>query len=46
VDISAQAVKDLREKTGAGVMECKRALQESGGNQEKAIELLRETVMT
>jgi elongation factor Ts len=46
VDISAQAVKELREKTGAGVMECKRALQDAGGNMEKAIELLREKGMT
>jgi elongation factor Ts len=46
VDISAQAVKELREKTGAGVMECKRALQDAGGNQEKAVEILREKGMT
>lgn len=42
VDISAQAVKELREKTGAGVMDCKKALQESGGNVEKAVEALRQ----
>ena len=41
-DISAAAVKELREKTGAGVMECKRALQEAQGNMDKAIENLRE----
>jgi elongation factor Ts len=35
-------VKELREKTGAGVMECKRALQESEGNVEKAVEALRQ----
>ena len=46
MDISAQAVKELREKTGAGVMECKRALQDAGGNQEKAVEILREKGMT
>ena len=46
MDISAQAVKELREKTGAGVMECKRALQEADGNQEKAAEILREKGMT
>ena len=46
MDISAQAVKELRETTGAGVMECKRALQESGGNMEKAVEILRERGMT
>lgn len=38
---SAQAVKQLREKTGAGIMECKSALVESNGNEEKAIETLR-----
>jgi len=41
-EISAQAVKVLREKTGAGMMDCKKALVESGGNEEKAIAYLRE----
>ncbi len=41
VTISAQDVKTLRERTGAGMMDCKNALQESGGDIEKAIELLR-----
>jgi elongation factor Ts len=40
-DISAQAVRDLREKTGAGIMDCKVALTEAQGDQEKAIEVLR-----
>ncbi|MGE5300873.1 MAG: translation elongation factor Ts [Acidobacteriota bacterium] len=40
--ISADAVKDLREKTGAGMMECKKALVESAGDFEKAIDLLRQ----
>lgn len=40
--ISADAVKDLREKTGAGMMECKKALVESSGDFEKAIDLLRQ----
>ncbi|HZS47435.1 MAG TPA: translation elongation factor Ts [Blastocatellia bacterium] len=40
-EISAQAVKDLREKTGAGMMDCKKALTEAGGDMEKAIEVLR-----
>ncbi len=40
--ISAQAVKELREKTGAGMMECKKALVEAEGDFEKAIKLLRE----
>jgi elongation factor Ts len=40
-EISAQLVKVLREKTGAGFMECKAALTEAGGDEEKAIEILR-----
>jgi elongation factor Ts len=40
--ITADAVKDLREKTGAGMMECKKALVESSGDFEKAIDLLRQ----
>ena len=40
-DITPGAVKALREKTGAGMMECKKALQESEGNEEQAIEILR-----
>jgi len=40
--ISAKMVKDLREKTGAGMMDCKKALSEANGDVEKAIELLRE----
>ena len=39
--ISPAAIKALREKTGAGMMECKRALTESEGNEDKAIEFLR-----
>ena len=39
---SASDVKDLREKTGAGMMDCKKALQESNGDMEKAIDWLRE----
>jgi elongation factor Ts len=41
-DISAQAVKELREKTGAGFMDCKRALEETGGDVEAAVAVLRE----
>jgi elongation factor Ts len=41
-EITEAAVKQLREKTGAGMMECKNALVESGGNEEKAIDILRE----
>jgi len=40
-DISAKMVADLRAKTGAGLMDCKKALKESEGNEEKAIDLLR-----
>ena len=40
-EITAQMVKDLREKTGAGMMDCKAALAESSGDVEKAIEFLR-----
>ena len=40
-DISPKLVKELREKTGAGMMDCKKALTEADGNFEKAIELLR-----
>ncbi len=39
--ISAAQVKELREKTGAGMMDCKRALEDADGDVEKAIELLR-----
>ncbi|RPI38048.1 MAG: translation elongation factor Ts [Nitrospiraceae bacterium] len=41
-EISASVVRDLREKTGAGMMDCKKALTESGGDFEKAIDLLRQ----
>jgi len=40
--ISAQSVKELRERTGAGMMDCKSALEESNGDVEKAVALLRE----
>ncbi|HJS73310.1 MAG TPA: translation elongation factor Ts [Vicinamibacteria bacterium] len=40
-NISAQLVKELREKTGAGMMECKKALTDAGGNLEEAVTLLR-----
>ena len=39
--ITATEVKTLREKTGAGMMDCKKALQESGGDMDKAIDYLR-----
>lgn len=40
--ISAELVKELREKTGVGMMECKKALTETNGDAEKAIDLLRQ----
>ena len=42
VEISAQAVKELREKTSAGMMDCKKALQDSNGDMSKAMEALRQ----
>lgn len=42
MSISAQQVKDLREKTGAGFMDCKKALGETGGDTEAAVTYLRE----
>jgi elongation factor Ts len=41
MEISATAVRDLREKTGAGMMDCKKALTENGGDVEKATDWLR-----
>jgi elongation factor Ts len=40
-DISAKDVKELREQTGAGMMDCKAALQEAGGDKDQAVEILR-----
>ena len=42
MDISASMVKELREKTGAGMMDCKKALVESNGDMDKAVDYLRE----
>jgi elongation factor Ts len=41
-EITATMVKELREKTGVGMMQCKKALADSGGDMERAIEILRE----
>lgn len=41
-EITAAQVKELRERTGAGMMDCKKALNEVGGNMDKAIDFLRE----
>lgn len=40
--VTTQMIKDLREKTGAGIMDAKRALEEAGGNLEKAMDHLRQ----
>ena len=42
MDISANTVKELRQKTGAGVMDCKKALTEAGGNFDKACAIITE----
>ena len=44
--ITASQVKELREKTGAGMMDCKKVLTETDGDMEKAMELLRERGIT
>ncbi len=46
MDISAAMVKELRTKTGAGMMDCKEALKESNGDFEKAVEYLRKKGMS
>ena len=46
MEITASAVKDLREKTGAGMMDCKKALAETKGDFEKAVVWLREKGMS
>jgi elongation factor Ts len=42
VKISSQMVKELRDKTNAGMMDCKKALTETGGDMDKAVDLLRQ----
>ena len=44
--VTANLVKELREKTGAGMMDCKKVLTETDGDMEKAAELLRERGIT
>ena len=44
-EITAGAVKSLREKTGAGMIDCKNALVEAGGNEDQAVEILRKKGM-
>lgn len=45
-EISASMVRDLREKTGAGMMECKKALSEAKGDMDAAVKILRESGIT
>ncbi|HEX3559370.1 MAG TPA: translation elongation factor Ts [Pyrinomonadaceae bacterium] len=45
-EVTPGGIKALREKTGAGMMDCKKALQEAGGNEEQAIEILRKHGIT
>jgi elongation factor Ts len=42
MEVNASAVKELREKTGAGIMDCKKALAETGGSLDKAVDYLRQ----
>ena len=42
MDVSAGTVKELRERTGAGMMDCKKALSETGGDLQKAVDYLRQ----
>jgi len=42
MEVSANAVKELRERTGAGMMDCKKALAETAGDQQKAVDYLRQ----
>jgi elongation factor Ts len=42
MEVSASTVKELREKTGAGMMDCKKALAETGGDLQKAVDYLRQ----
>ena len=42
MEVSAASVKELREKTGAGFVDCKKALEETNGDIEKAVDFLRQ----
>lgn len=44
-EISATLVKELRDKTGSGIMDCKQALKENAGDIEKALDFLRKKVL-
>nr|BBK20526.1 translation elongation factor Ts [Cryptomonas sp. SAG 977-2f] len=46
IEVSAQAVKELRNRTSAGMMDCKKALQDANGDMEKAMETLRQKGVT
>jgi elongation factor Ts len=45
IEISAALVKELRDETNLGMMDCKRALQESNGDKQQAIKLLRDCLL-
>lgn len=45
MEVGVEIIRALREQTGAGIMDCKRALQQANGNLEKAIEILKEKGM-
>jgi elongation factor Ts len=45
LEVTAQQVKELRERTGAGIMDCRRALVDAGGDMDRAADLLREKGM-
>jgi len=42
MSVTVEAIRDLREKTGAGMMDCKKALAEAGGDEDKAVDILRQ----
>jgi elongation factor Ts len=42
MEVNAAAVRELRERTGAGIMDCKKALAETGGNLDRAVDFLRQ----
>ena len=44
-EVTVDMIKELRARTGAGMMDCKRALEETGGDMDKAIDLLRKRAL-
>ena len=45
-NVTAKMVKELRDSTGAGMLDCKKALVEADGNMDKAVDILREKVLS